>query len=631
MKKTNHQENSPPSKGPFFAEHTIYPKLTVNQPNDRFEQEADAMADQVVMRMEEEEEQILTKPLAEGIQRECADCEGEGAAQRMPLMRKTENGGMEASPELADNIRSSKGGGSTLPSATQQRMGQAFGTDFSNVRVHTGSRATAMSNGIQAKAFTHGSDIYFNQGQYQPGSSGGDHLLAHELTHVVQQGGAPKQVQRSLLGGLVGGLAGGLVGAGIGGVIGHVAGGATGALIGGLIGAGVGAIAGGLIGHAASGNDEPAPLRRPDRPLPQSLSDLRSGNTPLLSEREIENTREYREYMRAGTVWQTQWHMTAGEARLACLLLLQDMRTNTSLNWSAAVAQQYALAAKARMAGSDMNRAQTQLAQEIEVTSLQGANRIFNEMKNLTFLNAQDQATPVPFHYPPDGCYARAELMAARLTALGYASRRQFAMSRRPGLAVVSDYSVDTASAGQTPTTRWRYHVAPIIKVEQANQDIIEMVIDPSIASGPLSVPDWIALMSSDTFTVRSLDEVRSRVGSGSGHEDNTTFSTSRASVGPNDLDQQSRLKTDQQRIDDARATLSNYANYAPAHELAQIIRTEMRGSTINVARILAHIQSMATVSRTYFKDHFPNLRSSLNSRLNASQRTTVDAALNSP
>ncbi len=136
---------------------------------------------------------------ASTIQRQCAKCEQEDSIQRqqmpeeenpiqmMPLMRKSESGGYQASPKLTSQLSQSKGGGSSLPTPTRSYMNKAFGTDFSHVRVHTGSQAQEMSQGIQAKAFTRGSDIYFNQGEYSPESSDGKKLLAHELTHVVQQ------------------------------------------------------------------------------------------------------------------------------------------------------------------------------------------------------------------------------------------------------------------------------------------------------------------------------------------------------------------------------------------------------------------------------------------------------------
>jgi len=74
-----------------------------------------------------------------------------------------------------------------LDGAVQMQMGQAMGHDFSGVRVHTSPEANSLNHELGAKAFTTGQDIFFKQGEYNPGSSSGKELLAHELTHVVQQ------------------------------------------------------------------------------------------------------------------------------------------------------------------------------------------------------------------------------------------------------------------------------------------------------------------------------------------------------------------------------------------------------------------------------------------------------------
>ena len=93
-----------------------------------------------------------------------------------------------ASPSIEKSLQSSKGSGSPLPNATRQRMESGFGADFSAVRIHDDTSARQMSKGLNAQAFTHGNDIYFNSGKYDTNSKGGQRLLAHELTHVVQQG-----------------------------------------------------------------------------------------------------------------------------------------------------------------------------------------------------------------------------------------------------------------------------------------------------------------------------------------------------------------------------------------------------------------------------------------------------------
>ncbi len=97
-------------------------------------------------------------------------------------------------------LNSTKGSGSKLSESTQSFMESRFGHDFSNVKIHTDSNAVQMSKDVNAQAFTHGSDIYFNSGKYNPDYSSGKHLLAHELTHVVQQDSKviSKKIQRKL-------------------------------------------------------------------------------------------------------------------------------------------------------------------------------------------------------------------------------------------------------------------------------------------------------------------------------------------------------------------------------------------------------------------------------------------------
>jgi hypothetical protein len=90
-------------------------------------------------------------------------------------------------------LSSTKGKGSQLPDGTRSFMEQRFQADFSQVRVHTGNEAGSLSKSIRAQAFTHGNDIYFNTGKYSPHTPGGSLLLAHELTHTIQQGASPVQ------------------------------------------------------------------------------------------------------------------------------------------------------------------------------------------------------------------------------------------------------------------------------------------------------------------------------------------------------------------------------------------------------------------------------------------------------
>lgn len=156
-------------------------KLTIGKPGDRYEQEADAMANQVTSQ---------SSPRASGIQ-PTTSAGLQQAIQRLEsLLQKAEGRSIPTSApaSLEGSLQSAKGGGTPLDNQTRGDMEGGFGADFSGVRVHSGSEATAMNQSIGARAFTHGNDIFFNSGEYQPQSQGGRHLLAHELTHTLQQG-----------------------------------------------------------------------------------------------------------------------------------------------------------------------------------------------------------------------------------------------------------------------------------------------------------------------------------------------------------------------------------------------------------------------------------------------------------
>ena len=96
-----------------------------------------------------------------------------------------------AHPDVESTIARTRGGGSSLDAGVASRMGPALGEDVSDVKVHTDDTADSLAGSVSAKAFTTGSDIYFAKGEYNPGSGEGNQLLAHELSHVVQQRGAP--------------------------------------------------------------------------------------------------------------------------------------------------------------------------------------------------------------------------------------------------------------------------------------------------------------------------------------------------------------------------------------------------------------------------------------------------------
>jgi outer membrane protein OmpA-like peptidoglycan-associated protein len=124
---------------------------------------------------------------------------GNRYVQRVLALAKQPEPEAEVATDVEQSIERAHGGGQALDSNTRGQMESAFGSDFSGVRVHTGADAHSLNEAVNAAAFTTGSDIFFRQGTYNPTSSDGRELLAHELTHVVQQGAAPATVGRAQL------------------------------------------------------------------------------------------------------------------------------------------------------------------------------------------------------------------------------------------------------------------------------------------------------------------------------------------------------------------------------------------------------------------------------------------------
>jgi hypothetical protein len=97
-----------------------------------------------------------------------------------------------AHPDVEAAIGRARGGGHALDTGVRDRMAPALGDPLGDVRVHTDPGADALAGSVSARAFTTGRDVFFAQGQYAPGTASGDRLIAHELTHAVQQGTAPQ-------------------------------------------------------------------------------------------------------------------------------------------------------------------------------------------------------------------------------------------------------------------------------------------------------------------------------------------------------------------------------------------------------------------------------------------------------
>ena len=188
-----HHIAKPGSQNPLSPKSFFQPKLTINNPGDQYEKEANDMADKV-MRMGQPF--IQTKPLPiTSVQRKCARCEEEKKAQRKEL-----NGNEITDHSFESYISNINGSGQSLSNEIRNFYEPRFGYDFSDVKVHTDSIAAKSAQSINAQAYTSGNNIVFNSGQYSPNTDSGKRLLGHELTHVLQQNTSikTKKIQRTI-------------------------------------------------------------------------------------------------------------------------------------------------------------------------------------------------------------------------------------------------------------------------------------------------------------------------------------------------------------------------------------------------------------------------------------------------
>ncbi len=186
-------QNASPIPVQARAPMAIQPKLAVSSPADRYEREADRVADQV-MAMTVPGRATISADSADAVHRNCASCEGETggreAEEEEPgLQRKAADtpGNLSSSTESA--VSGVRQGGAPIPAGERGFFEQRFGRSFSDARIHTDARADAASQAIGARAFTLGRHIAFADGEYRPGTTAGRWLMAHELTHTLQQSG----------------------------------------------------------------------------------------------------------------------------------------------------------------------------------------------------------------------------------------------------------------------------------------------------------------------------------------------------------------------------------------------------------------------------------------------------------
>ncbi len=200
MKEPQKRKNSNSStlgkmKVSFFSPASPQPKLKVNNPGDLYEQEADAISNQIVS-PQGTNDFISRKENASGIQ-----------PKQNGIMSRQNSRTLPSS--VSDTIGNA---GKPLEKGVKESMESAFGQDFSHVRIHSDGTANKSANDINAKAYTYQNDIVFGDGQYNPESFEGKKLLAHELVHTIQQSQADisdtETIQRSVKTFIEGGIRG---------------------------------------------------------------------------------------------------------------------------------------------------------------------------------------------------------------------------------------------------------------------------------------------------------------------------------------------------------------------------------------------------------------------------------------
>lgn len=180
-----------------LSKHTRFPQQPVEQSAEKLAEQVDPLVQQI-SRIGKTPSPLLSTALrnqpasssrSQQIVLQIQRQYGNHYVQRMVSLARQEQRAGEATPEVETAIAGARGGGRSLDASIQRQMESAFHTDFSGVRVHTDSTADTLNHALNARAFTTGQDIFFRQGEYNPNSSIGKELLAHELTHVVQQTG----------------------------------------------------------------------------------------------------------------------------------------------------------------------------------------------------------------------------------------------------------------------------------------------------------------------------------------------------------------------------------------------------------------------------------------------------------
>jgi uncharacterized protein DUF4157/glutaminase-like protein/annexin-like protein len=602
----------------------IRAKLKLSQPTDPHEREADLMADRLVSPDKSPES-------------------GDGAVSISDQARRGPSASATSQvPSLA------VGAGFGLDPATRAAMEPHFGADFGSVRVHTGPEAQETAETLGARAFTLGHSIGFGRGEYAPGTGEGQRLIAHELTHVVR-GSSSETVNRKPppelnYENLADRVYEAIAGLGTDEEQVYLA------LQ--MLNRDPDAIAelervyadrhheslDAAIRDDFSGTELEYALQLLNRGTPGSAQSIQG--KPVAAADFDSAARRIRDAVEGlGTDEEAIYSVLLPFGRN--MKLINQLETA----YQALYGEQLSARIDEEMSGSQLDYAlylmggpAVRANVEIAEVSMAEAQKLFAELSRLSFWTDTNEEAPVPFHYPTNGCFDRAYVMEQRMTELGYASEKVFAVSMTPSgggnLRVRSDYAAN-APAGTPPTVKWWYHVAPVIRVRTAAGSVEEMVMDPSLASGPISIRDWTRMMNTAAFDRIPASEIRSLVDENNGsypRNRNMVFTTDRDVYDPGVLGEAEEPGKAWRHHQEKRRLMADYSREAQVHELAASIRRELRSAPVSVDQIVAAINAATGFARSRLWADFPDLRLELEAIVtDPADRARIATALGSP
>jgi hypothetical protein len=525
--------------------------------------------------------------------------------------------------------------------------------DVAAARVHADQAAAEGARRRGARAYTIGTDIFFGEGAYQPDSAPGRHLIAHELAHVAQarRGAVPAGlVMRQVADRLEYDNLAERIHEAI---------------------SGLGTDEEGVYLALQQLERDPTAIGRLEAQyLARYRVNLQADIEDDFSGTELEYAMQLLGRGTSGAAQAIAAAMPVAPAELqaaaqrlfdamrgvgtdeeAVYAVLRPFERNLHQleelrRWYQIVANGEDLRSRIidEMSGSELDYALYLLGgapirATPEITEMTPAqvNRVFGELAAMTFWTSNFAASPIPFHFPPDGCYARAQLMADRLTELGFASEKVFAIARTPAgradLHVPTPYAEDVAAPAQ-PTVNWWYHVAPIVRVRDALGVVRETVLDPSLAPAPLELLQWLGRMSGVAFSRKSAEEAKAEAILTNGAfapGDHFVYTFDRNAFYPGDVARDPTAQDAQARLDQARPTMTTYARNAQVHEIAAAIRGAMTGMTVDVPAIITAIRAAPRQARQALFPRFPHLATELQARVAPADMASIVAEVNAP